>query len=58
MERAVDLAILLAFVIGSIGYVGNGNYESRHGYPQPVLRWMRNLGVALIWPLLVLRAVI
>lgn len=58
MERFVEVAILVIFVVGSVGYVGNGNYESRHGFSHPVLRLMRNLGIALIWPLLVLRAVL
>ncbi len=56
MRQALDVAILLAVVIGSIGYVGNGTLESRRGEGHPVLRWMRNAGLLLVWPLLVASA--
>jgi hypothetical protein len=56
VELALNLAILGAAVAGSVGFVANGMLESRRGTGHPVLRWMRNLGVAVVWPLLILRA--
>jgi hypothetical protein len=58
MTRLFDLAILAAVVVGSVGFVGGGLYYERYGREHVALRWMRNAGVVLVWPLLVLRVVL
>ena len=52
------VAILLAAAAGSVGYVGNGIAESRRGEGVRWLRWLRNAGVALVWPLIVAWALV
>ena len=56
IRQLLDLAILVAVVLGSIGYVGNGMLESRRGRGHPALRWLRNAGILIGWPLLIARA--
>lgn len=55
METLLNLGILVGFIVGSIGFVGHGIMESRHGHAHPALRWMRNGGLIVVWPLIVLR---
>ena len=56
IRHLLDLAILAVFVLGSVGYVGNGMLESRRGHGHPALRWLRNAGILIGWPLLIARA--
>lgn len=56
MSEAITVAIIVAAIVGSIGFVGNNIYTSRQGFDQPVFRWLRNLGIAVVWPLIILRA--
>lgn len=58
MEGALTVAILIAAAAGSVGFVGNNVYTSRHGFDQPWLRALRNLGIAAIWPLVIARALL
>lgn len=58
MDQALVAAIIVAVVVGSIGFVGNGLYSSRHGIDQPWLRRMRNLGLILVWPLVIVKALL
>ncbi len=50
------VAILIAAAAGSVGYLGNGIAEGRRGEGIRWLRWLRNTGVALVWPLIVIWA--
>ena len=52
------VAIILAAALGSIGYVGNSLAESRRGGGIVWLRWLRNAGVIVVWPLIVLWALV
>lgn len=52
------IAILLAAAAGSVGYVGNGLAESRRGEGVRWLRWLRNGGVIVVWPLIVIWALV
>lgn len=52
------IAILLAAAAGSVGYVGNGLAESRRGEGVCWLRWLRNGGVIVVWPLIVIWALV
>jgi len=54
---ALTAAIFVAAVAGSIGFVGNNLYASRHGFDQRWLRRLRNLGIAAVWPLVILKAI-
>ncbi len=56
MTTLLNVGILLGLIVGSIGFIGNGIVESRHGHGPPVLRWMRNVGLIVVWPLIILRA--
>ncbi len=56
IRQLLDMAILAAVVLGSVGYVGNGMLESRRGHGHPLLRWLRNAGILIGWPLLIARA--
>jgi len=56
MSDILGVAILVAAVAGSVGYVGNGFAESRGGEGVGWLRWLRNGGVIVVWPLIVLWA--
>lgn len=56
IRHLLDLAILAAFALGSVGYVGNGLLESRRGEGHRVLRRLRNGGILIGWPLLIARA--
>jgi hypothetical protein len=58
LETGLTVAIFALFALGSIGFVGNGLYTERHGRDHQLLRWMRNVGLLLVWPLIVLRAVL
>ena len=53
MSDILGVAILVAAVAGSVGYVGNSFAERRGG---EALRWLRNGGVIVVWPLIVLWA--
>ncbi|MPZ98320.1 MAG: hypothetical protein GEU80_03110 [Dehalococcoidia bacterium] len=55
LSSALNVAILVTFVLGSVGWIGNGLVESRHGVGVPWLRYLRNGAVVVMWPLLVLR---
>lgn len=57
LEQALTVAILAVFVLGSIGFVGNGVYTQRRGHDHPVLRRIRNWALLVVWPLIVARAV-
>ena len=57
-RQLIDAAILVAFVLGSAGFIGNNVLESRRGVGHPVLRWLRNGALLVVWPLLILRAVV
>lgn len=58
MGDALTYAIVAVFITGSVGFIGNSMHESRHGRPHRVLRWVRNASIAIVWPLLVVRAVV
>ena len=58
MIAFLTAAIVVAATVGSVGFVGNGLYMSSHGRDHPILRRMQNLGVAVVWPLIVVRAVL
>jgi hypothetical protein len=58
VRQAIEVAILVVFVLGSVSFVGNGILESRRGRGHPVLRWMRNLSIAIVWPLILVRALL
>lgn len=52
------VAIIIAVVLGSVGFVGNGIHTSRHGFDQPWLRRLRNLGLIVVWPLVIVKALL
>ena len=56
MGDVLTAAILIAAAAGSVGFVGNNIYAARHGPDQPWFRWLRNLGIGVVWPLVILKA--
>ena len=58
LSDLIAIAILLAAAAGSVGYVGNGLAESRRGEGVRWLRWLRNAGVIVVWPLIVIWALV
>jgi hypothetical protein len=56
VDGALTAAIFGAAAAGSIGFIGNGIYTSRCGFDQPWLRRLRNMGIAVVWPLVILKA--
>jgi len=55
VTTVLNFAILVTFVLGSVGWIGNSLVESRHGFGVRWLRYLRNAAVVVMWPLLVLR---
>ena len=58
VSDVLAVAIILAAALGSIGYVGNSLAESRRDGGIVWLRWLRNAGVIVVWPLIVLWALV
>ncbi|MSQ31264.1 MAG: hypothetical protein EXR64_04450 [Dehalococcoidia bacterium] len=56
LRQIANYGILVAFLVGSVGVIGNGVVESRNGLGHAVLRWMRNLGLFVAWGFIVVRA--
>jgi hypothetical protein len=58
LSDVLAVAVILAAALGSIGYVGNSLAESRRGGGIVCLRWLRSAGVIIVWPLIVLWALV